>query len=312
MRKRNVVIIHDVAVTRVQHFLASTTKRRPNAYRRSFASRTQAQDNHNDETGQKWREWILKLPPTFLRESDPSNYDPWTHQRKSANLFDQSTGKPLMQQNNKTKYEISSILRDQDNTICINWADGHATKVTEKWVRQQVADRDDVMTCSEQRTLWTNWTETTVRNNDTKDGIIVNFAELLSSSREALEKLHRFGLVLVKGTPTDDAGTGIAALAAALSGGSKKTSTNSLVPNFPNTLKEATDGPLRTLYGTVWSTHSSGMASGTSLADSAYTNEALPLHTDMTYHAHPPGLQVRLVCTTYSVSRVQSYMLLPK
>lgn len=57
-------------------------------------------------------------------------------------------------------------------------------------------------------------------------------------------------------------------------------------------LPHGTDGPLRTLYGTVWSTTSSGQAEGTSVADSAYESTELPLHTDLTYHGDPPGLQI--------------------
>jgi Taurine catabolism dioxygenase TauD, TfdA family len=57
-------------------------------------------------------------------------------------------------------------------------------------------------------------------------------------------------------------------------------------------LPRGTDGPLRTLYGTVWSTSCSGQAAGCSLADSAFGCEALPLHTDMTYSRDPPGLQI--------------------
>ena len=48
-------------------------------------------------------------------------------------------------------------------------------------------------------------------------------------------------------------------------------------------------GPYRTLYGAVWSTSVGGQPSGTSTADSAYSSVSLPLHTDMTYHATPPG-----------------------
>lgn len=49
---------------------------------------------------------------------------------------------------------------------------------------------------------------------------------------------------------------------------------------------------MRSLYGTVWSTHFDGQADGSSVADSAYSQTSLPLHTDMTYHRDPPGLQI--------------------
>ena len=57
--------------------------------------------------------------------------------------------------------------------------------------------------------------------------------------------------------------------------------------------------PLRTLYGRdVWSTSSRSSfhdGGGGSTADSAYGATALPLHTDMTYLAAPPGAQVFLM-----------------
>eukprot|EP00977_Amphora_coffeiformis_P002102 scaffold403_cov157-Amphora_coffeaeformis.AAC.3 len=57
-------------------------------------------------------------------------------------------------------------------------------------------------------------------------------------------------------------------------------------------LPHGTDGPLRTLYGTVWATSSASQVEGSSRADSAYGSDGLPLHTDMTYHRDPPGLQI--------------------
>jgi len=61
-------------------------------------------------------------------------------------------------------------------------------------------------------------------------------------------------------------------------------------------LENGTDGPQKTLYGNIWSTHSSQMAAGTSTADTAYGTEALPLHTDMGYYREPPGLQIFTMC----------------
>mmetsp|Transcript_838 Transcript_838/g.3480 ORF Transcript_838/g.3480 Transcript_838/m.3480 type:complete len:235 (+) Transcript_838:971-1675(+) len=51
------------------------------------------------------------------------------------------------------------------------------------------------------------------------------------------------------------------------------------------------------MYGEVWGTSLAemDMDAGLSVADSAYTQEALPLHTDMTYYMTPPGLQVFLM-----------------
>lgn len=77
----------------------------------------------------------------------------------------------------------------------------------------------------------------------------------------------------------------------------KENKTTSLVANYreggsETVLEHGTDGPLRTLYGSVWSTSSSSQEDGTSKADSAYGSDGLPLHTDMTYMRDPPGLQI--------------------
>lgn len=115
--------------------------------------------------------------------------------------------------------------------------------------------------------------------------------------QQSLSTIHKYGILLVTDTPTDDKGAGIAALASSLSGGTTKTKENSILASYPNddpiiSLPHGTDGPLRTLYGTVWSTSSSGQSEGASIADSAYGNDSLPLHTDMTYLRDPPGLQI--------------------
>ena len=68
----------------------------------------------------------------------------------------------------------------------------------------------------------------------------------------------------------------------ALSGPLKKSETT-LLSHYKQTaftsqktiLEHGTDGPQKTLYGNIWSTHSSGMSDGTSTADSAYGMEAL-------------------------------------
>jgi len=132
--------------------------------------------------------------------------------------------------------------------------------------------------------------------------------------QQALHVLYKYGILLVTDTPTDDEGAGIAALGGALGGGSIKTSRHtSLYTNYVmqqqnqtnktnNDAEEEegarvlsqsmTDGPYRTLYGSVWSTSSRHQVEGTSIADSAYGTDGLPLHTDFTYVRDPPGLQV--------------------
>ena len=131
--------------------------------------------------------------------------------------------------------------------------------------------------------------------------------------RAALKAVHRHGLLLVTGMPADDGGAAVAALGAALGGGSGKGDPMTSVlaryrsdrppggreplppPSHPppvHLLPGGTDGPLRTLYGSVWSTHAGGMVGDGSVADSAYGTDGLPLHTDLAYHRDPPGLQI--------------------
>jgi len=99
--------------------------------------------------------------------------------------------------------------------------------------------------------------------------------------KRAILLLYQYGVLFVSDTPTDDAGAGIASFASAISGGAEKVGECT-----------GTDGPMRTLYGSIWSTSSKAMKEGTSLADSAYGRGALPLHTDMNYLRNPPGLQM--------------------
>ena len=169
------------------------------------------------------------------------------------------------------------------------------------------------------RVLWTNLTEDDVRQSPemsmTYETLISGGDDGAAGMKQALKSLYQYGIALITNTPTDDP-SAIAALGAALSGGSVKTSPdNSMLVHYLQknvrgrgrgdsnnnnnvdkksitVLPDATDGALRTLYGSVWSTSSGGQADGTSVADSAYGNDGLPLHTDMTYLRDPPGLQI--------------------
>jgi hypothetical protein len=167
---------------------------------------------------------------------------------------------------------------------------------------------------------WSNVTEaelrvnvshpTSIKNTGIQNvGMATSFNDIVLGSNheqhltQALKVLYQYGILLVTSTPTDDDGAGVAALSSALSGGAIKTSPdtcplahyrychdNGIVPTpiLPN----ATDGPFRTMYGSIWSTNAEMQQEGLSTADSAYSNEALPLHTDMTYYRDPPGLQL--------------------
>lgn len=240
-------------------------------------------------------EIVNLLPPRFLRDADVANYDAVTQQRNDV-PFDVDNCKPLPTKQEEAKY----VIRDcsvHDDSYTIEWEDGHTSLYSASWVKDTV-DRwkgeENEMT---PRILWSNLTEIELRNDPS---LSLPFRDLLEESgmKVALKALYQYGFVLITETPLDDDGAGIAALASAVSGGAVKViASNSLLANYRAGSREimlphGTDGPLRTLYGSVWSTTSSGQADGASVADSAYGKGGLPLHTDMTYHRDPPGLQI--------------------
>ena len=107
-----------------------------------------------------------------------------------------------------------------------------------------------------------------------------------SANEKALEALYTLGIVIVTGTPTTEAeiyGLSNAFTGPADQGGEPE----------PN-VYSSTTGPLKTLYGSTWATTvgSDVQGSGASTADSAYSQDSLPLHTDNTYFKTPPGLQI--------------------
>jgi trimethyllysine dioxygenase len=146
--------------------------------------------------------------------------------------------------------------------------------------------------------LWSGLSEDDLRQSESMS---IAFDEIILGEKgviKSLKSIYRYGILLVTDTPTEDGGVGVAALASAVSGGSNKTMpSTSLLANYrrggrETILPNGTEGPMRTLYGSVWFTSSSDQMKGTSTADSAYGQGGLPLHTDMTYHRDPPGLQI--------------------
>ena len=235
------------------------------------------------------------IPPRYLRDADTNNFDEATKQRTDV-AFDVENGKPLPSSKQDSKYTIRSC-NFNDNHYEIEWGDGCQSRYSTSLVNDILARwqvKEDEKT---PRILWTSLTEADVRNNPS---LSISFPDVLEASgmEKSLKALYQYGFLFVTETPLGDCGVGIAALAAALSGGSVKESTSSsLLANFRSggseiMLPHGTEGPLRTLWGTVWSTTSAAQAEGASVADSAYGQGCLPLHTDMTYHRDPPGLQI--------------------
>jgi Taurine catabolism dioxygenase TauD, TfdA family len=231
---------------------------------------------------------ILALPTPFLRASDAANFDPVTMQRIDVK-FDRTSGKPPT---NSQPTNGSSSIADcqfQDGHFRVTWNDGSKSSYSVAWVEDTLNRWNGKV----DRAFGVGWTEDTVRSSPQ---LHLTFEHTITANgmTDALRSLHRHGILLITDTPTNDNGAGIAALAAALGGGSVKNA-NSLLSHYTahtavTTLPDATDGPLRTLYGKVWSTSTARQKA--SVADSAYGHEALPLHTDMTYLCDPPGLQI--------------------
>jgi hypothetical protein len=258
---------------------------------------------------------IRQLPPVFLRMSSKECYDSNTHQRNDV-VIDGKTGKPVKLSSIDSQQSIKSIAGNPDTgSYIVEFGDGFKSEFSPDWVKLQV-DRiksqpslDDDISPVLPRIPWSNITEKDFRSTSGENRMSVTFDDLILSPdynrhvEDALQILYQYGILLIPSTPTDDGGCGVSAISSALSGAAIKSSNetsplehyrychqNDIRPS--PFLEHATEGPERTLFGSIWSTHANDMASGTSSADSAYGHDALPLHTDMTYFRDPPGLQI--------------------
>lgn len=238
---------------------------------------------------------IRSLPWQYLRAIDECNYDPCTQQRIDV-VVDLENGKPApIYENTQEEHSIQGVSVADEN-YNVTWSDGRCSSYSKMWI-DKVVDQWKPEASTEGRILWNGFTEEMVRQSPNMS-IQISDAITESGMSRSLQALYRYGIVLVTNTPIDDGGAGVAALGASLSGGTQKTvASTSLLKNYQLggsdiMLPHGTEGPLRTLYGTVWSTSFDGQAEGASVADSAYGQTSLPLHTDLTYHRDPPGLQI--------------------
>jgi alpha-ketoglutarate-dependent taurine dioxygenase len=242
-------------------------------------------------------ELINSLPWQYLRAADPSNFDPFTYQRVDVR-FDTLSGIPLPSTSavdDKHGPPISiRTTRLEGDTVKVQWSDGRLSSYPITWLKDQV--KSFCRTTKNNRIYWKGLTEEQVRESSV---LSMEYKYALSDEgmRQALHTIYRYGILLISGTPVSDR-LGVAVLGAALGGGNVKTNpTTSLLARYrmggtETILEHGTDGPFRTLYGTVWSTSSATQLDGTSQADSSYGSGGLPLHTDMTYMRDPPGLQI--------------------
>jgi alpha-ketoglutarate-dependent taurine dioxygenase len=258
---------------------------------------------------------ILSLPIQYLREIDPSNYNTATGQRIDVNKQNYTAINETFDKNTPTtQLSIQNCsYNSTSNVYKIRWNDGRESVYPYQLIKESIItlkgsshiieiknDQSSIVQRT-QRKYWSNLIESTVRSS-----LSIPFKDLVhddNNQKYALQLLYEYGILLVSNTPVDDTyAPGAVAVLASVFGGSsnKQNNTSSLLYHYRQgnrtqvTLPYGTDGPLQTLYSTVWSTtiESTVQGNGSSYADSAYTNDALPLHTDLTYHLSPPGLQL--------------------
>ena len=275
-------------------FLCHTIRTRlPANSRAKEPARTLRLDNHRLSSSVAAADDIYSLPWQYLQAADSRNFDTITHQRKNVQI-DNTTGKLISDEKKPPQLSIQSVSLDESN-YRVTWSDGLVSEYSIDWVQRQLARRNEKI--PENRVLWSNLTEADIRDSPI---LTISFSNLLTEEgmSRSLRTIYQYGILLVSDTPTNNHGAGVAALGASLGGGHAKKNANiSLVGKYraggrETVLPHGTDGPMRTLYGNVWSTSSTGQAEGTSVADSAYGDDGLPLHTDMTYYRDPPGLQI--------------------
>jgi hypothetical protein len=234
---------------------------------------------------------LSNLPPQYVQSM--THVDARTFQRTDV-AFDAVTGKPLAPAlNTATTCSQRSCIPSVE----------HDYRARTYAIKNDHAYPD--------RIAWSGLTEAWIRCPS--NNVSIPFEQLLEDDgmTVAMTALYRYGLLLITETPLHNVAAAVGTMAACLGGGSRKkqdnptsllyhyyrnnnnnTNYSNSTPIIPHVTTGATDGPLRTLYGTVWSTIAAAQAHGASVADSAYGQNSLPLHTDMTYKRDPPGLQI--------------------
>lgn len=288
------------------------------------------------------------LPIQFLEAHDEKKFDPSTHQRNDV-PFDSIDGKPPPPPSSATSEEgetlsklISWHCSPDGDTSCLatrrkNDSDSRA-RFSNKWVDDQVerwrANSNDFdcfwsptgeksaqeTTGTPKRVLWSNWTESMVRDPKCSP-ILFEYNNLLKSVNDGgtsqrieeerlLKMLYQYGIVLITGTPTYTDTLPLDVKSEATKNSHKTDTSGGANESAESAILSLASligyHPLQTLYGSgVWSTSSSSSFynndngdnenEASSTADSAYGATSLPLHTDMTYMANPPGAQVFLM-----------------
>lgn len=314
-------------------------------------------EDRNGDNNAATQSSMPRLPTQFLQEYDSKKFDPLTFQRIDVN-FDIVDGKPPQPRRTTscTKNEAGAAVINADPSSENAWSysDDWIASQMKKW-RVNAEDFDDcslldvksitktttlktgagvdATTISTKRILWSNWTEDLIRNPETSP-ILFRYEDLIvgkmqgeaatsvieREERRLLQVLYKYGLVLIRGTPTHTESLSINDM-------SESTKINRQQRAIKNKDNAEVDDmsaesailhlasiigyhPLHTLYGAgIWSTSSyssfyndkrsdnndESSSSALSTADSSYGSTSLPLHTDMTYVTNPPGVQVFLM-----------------
>ncbi len=165
--------------------------------------------------------------------------------------------------------------------------------LSQKWAEKQMKHGWSVPITTEAQTAWEPPERVFWGSDFDVYSLSLSYDDVVNEREAAdmaLTHAYTHGILVVTGTPPGN--DPLRNIARAFTGG--HTASGDADP-------DAIDhGPMRTLYGEIWSTSSSAQSAGASTADSAYTSLSLPLHTDMTYMKCPPGLQIFSMTTPAS------------
>lgn len=160
--------------------------------------------------------------------------------------------------------------------VASDWLRKHCTSPTARYLRQRDGTAIDGVSCRPSPVLWNAnvFTPSSDRSPPCMDyRDVVAGKEQGSASQGAahlVSLIRSHGIALVRGVPTDEAGTKALALKV---GGHLQS----------------------TLYGPgMWATSADTEAGEDGFRDGAYSSDALDSHTDCAYLTDPPGLQVRV------------------
>ena len=198
-------------------------------------------------------------------------------------------------------WDADQTIMEPTCTVPVDYLRQHCTSPTARNLRQRFGTSTDVVNANHDRILWDSGVFSTANGNSPP---IVDFKDIVedqsppssaprwsgpkTATAHLIGLIRSHGIALVRGVPVDDA----------------------------EKLALKVAGFLRaTMYGAgMWTIASKPDEDGQHHNDSAYTCQALALHTDNAYVVDPPGFQVRLCHVRLHVvwtSRTSRNCLLP-